>query len=198
MGHEKLEEDRMTFIDFFAGIGGMRHGLEMAGMECAGYVEIDKFARKSYEAMYDTEGEWTATDIRGVRADEVPKADLWTFGFPCQDISVAGGMKGLKGERSGLFYEITRLLKAKEDKPQWLLVENVKNLISINGGWGFAEVLTELAEVGYDCRWRCVNSRDFGVAQNRERIFIVANSGGAFGRPGGGAGQQVFFDPAAG
>ena len=134
----------MQFVDFFSGIGGIRLGLERAGHKCVGWCEFDKFARKSYEAMFNTKGEWTSADVRTVKPYDVPTADLWTFGFPCQDISVAGKQKGLqKGARSGLFYEIMRLLagRRQEDKPGWLLIENVKNLLSIGNGFDFARVL---------------------------------------------------------
>lgn len=143
----------MKFIDFFAGIGGFHSGLEKAGMECIGWCEFDKFAQKSYRAMYDTERLWFANDIRKVRGWDVPKADLWTFGFPCQDVSIAGKQKGIKrGTRSGLFYEIMRLIdEAEENRPEWLICENVKNLLSIDGGRGFFEVLTEMGGARVHC-----------------------------------------------
>ncbi len=167
----------MNFIDICSGIGGFRSGLEKAGFNCIGYVEIDEYVRKSYEEMYDTTGEWTATDIRTVESNEIPKADLWCFGFPCQDISIAGKHKGLTGERSGIFYNIISLLKNKDskDRPEWLLVENVKNLLSIEGGEAFTEVLSEISETGYDTEWVLLNSKDFGVPQNRERVFIIGH-----------------------
>lgn len=175
----------MQFVDFFSGIGGIRLGLERARHKCVGWCEFDKFARKSYEAMFNTKGEWTSVDVRTVKPYDVPTADLWTFGFPCQDISVAGKQKGLqKGERSGLFYEIMRLLagRRQEDKPGWLLIENVKNLLSIGNGFDFARVLLELEGLGYECEWQVLNSKDFGVPQNRERVFVVGHLGGIGGR----------------
>lgn len=137
----------MNFVDFFAGIGGIRLGLEQAGHKCVGFCEFDKYARAAYKAMYDTEGEWESHDVRTVRTYDIPDADLWCFGFPCQDISVAGKQKGLQeGERSGLFYEIMRLLagRRQEDRPRWLLIENVKNLLSIGNGFDFARLLCEV------------------------------------------------------
>ena len=137
----------MNFVDFFAGIGGIRLGLEQAGHKCVGFCEFDKYARTAYKAMYDTEGEWETHDVRTVKPYDVPTADLWCFGFPCQDISIAGKQKGLQeGERSGLFYEIMRLLagRRKEDRPRWLLIENVKNLLSIGNGFDFARLLCEV------------------------------------------------------
>lgn len=175
----------ITFIDFFAGIGGFRSGLEQTGMKCVGYCEFDRFARASYEVMYDTEGEWTAKDVRDVKGSDLPNADIWTFGFPCQDISIAGLTKGLTGgTRSKLFFEIMRLIdERKENKPEWLLVENVKNLLSIDKGWGFYQVLTEMAERGYSIEWKVYNSKDYGVPQNRERVFLVGHFGGECERP---------------
>ena len=106
--------DRMKFIDMFAGIGGFRSGLEKAGHECVGYIEWDKYARKSYQAIYNTEGEFTANDIREVKGIELPDVDLWTFGSPCQDISIAGKQKGIvKGGRSSMFFEVIRCLKER-------------------------------------------------------------------------------------
>lgn len=178
----------MQFVDFFAGIGGIRLGLEQAGHKCVGFCEFDKYARTAYKAMYDTEGEWENHDVRTVKPYDVPAADLWCFGFPCQDISVAGKQKGLQeGERSGLFYEIMRLLagRRQEDRPKWLLVENVKNLLSIGNGFDFARLLVEVGGYGYSLEWQLINSKDFGVPQNRERVFIV-------GHLGNGSGREVF------
>lgn len=163
-------------------------GLERAGHKCIGFCEWDKFARQSYKAMYDTEGEWQNNDIRTINVADVPKADLWTFGFPCQDLSVAGKRKGLQeGERSGLFYEIIRLLSglAKEDRPKWLLAENVKGLFSAGRGFDFLRCIVELGQLGYSIEYQLLNSKDFGVPQNRERVFII-------GRLGDGSGREVF------
>ena len=175
----------MQFVDFFSGVGGIRLGLEQAGHECVGFCEWDKFARQSYKAMHYTEGEWESHDIRATKSYDVPDADLWCFGFPCQDISIAGKQKGLQeGERSGLFYEIMRLLagRRKEDRPQWLLIENVKNLLSIGNGFDFARLLVEVGGYGYSLQWQVLNSKDYGVPQNRERVFIVGYLGDIRGR----------------
>lgn len=168
---------QLTFLDLCSGIGGFRLGLEAAGHKCIGYCEYDKYARASYEAMYDTEGEWKADDVTKLRQGDIPYADIWTFGFPCQDISIAGKQRGLSGKRSGIYYSIIDLVKGKKesDKPTYLLVENVKNLLSVNGGFDFAAVLSEMDEAGYDTRWQVLNSKDHGVPQNRERVFFIAN-----------------------
>lgn len=175
----------MTFVDFFAGIGGVRLGLEQAGHKCVGWCEFDKYAQKSYRAIHNTEGEWFASDVRSVQPYDIPTADGWCFGFPCQDISIAGLQRGLQnGKRSGLFFEIMRLLAGRQerDKPCWLLVENVKALLSIGNGFDFLRVLSEMDRVGYVCEWQVLNSKDFGVPQNRERVFIVGHLRGRSAR----------------
>lgn len=168
---------RLKFIDFFAGVGGFRKGLEMAGHKCVGFVEWDKFARQSYQAIFETEGEYTENDIRAVRANELPRANIWCFGFPCQDISIAGKQEGFDGERSSLFYGVTKLIRElkKEDKPEYLFIENVKNLLSVNGGFDFLRLQIELDEIGYNLEWDVLNSKYFRVPQNRERAFIIGH-----------------------
>lgn len=175
----------MKFIDFFAGIGGFHSGLEKAGMKCVGWCEFDKFAQKSYRAMYDTDGLWFGDDVTKVKGSELPKADLWTFGFPCQDVSIAGKQKGLKeGTRSGLFYEMMRLLdECEKNKPEWIVCENVKNLLSIDNGIVFLNVVGEMADRGYSVEWKVYNSKDYGVPQNRERVYIVGHYGEPTGKP---------------
>lgn len=193
----------MKFIDWFAGIGGFRRGMELAGHECVGFCEFDKFATASYISMHlltDEQrkkldelpqkkrqkeilkdeyrnGEWYANDVRRVCADDIPKSDCWCFGFPCQDISVAGKQLGFQGNRSSLFFRVMYLIGQlkEEDKPTYLFIENVKNLLSVNGGWDFARLLIEMEHGGYDAEWQVLNSKDFGVPQNRERCFIIGH-----------------------
>lgn len=175
----------MKFLDLFSGIGGFRVGLEMAGHECVGHCEIDKFANKSYIAMHNPkESEWFGEDITKVRADELPRADIWCFGFPCQDISIAGKQSGFGGHRSSLFFTVTRLIRdlEEENRPSILFIENVKNLLSINRGGDFLKLLIELDEIGYDAEWQILNSKDFGVPQNRERVFVIGHLRGRSGR----------------
>jgi DNA (cytosine-5)-methyltransferase 1 len=200
----------MTFLDFFAGIGGFRRGMEMAGHKCVGFCEFDKFAVMSYTSMHlitDEQreylstlpvkerqkeilkseyrnGEWYANDIRTVNAGDIPGADCWCFGFPCQDISVAGKQVGFYGNRSSLFFRVMYLLGQQEEekRPTYLLIENVKNLLSVNGGWDFARLLIEMDRNGYDAEWQVLNSKHYGVPQNRERVFIVGCLRGRGGR----------------
>ena len=165
----------LRFIDFFSGIGGFRLGMEMAGHECVGYVEWDKYARKSYEAMHNTKGEWSANDITEVTNEQWREfrgqVEVICGGFPCQAFSVAGNRDGFKDTRGTLFFEIARA--AEQIKPRLLLLENVKGLLSHDKGRTFGTILNTLDELGYDAEWQVLNSKDFGVPQNRERIFIV-------------------------
>lgn len=119
-------------------------------MKCIGWCEFDKFAQASYRAMYDTDNLWFGDDVTKVKGKNLPNADLWTFGFPCQDVSIAGKQKGIKeGTRSGLFYEIMRLIdECEENKPKWLMYENVKNLLSIDGGAGSSPLLVKWQKEG--------------------------------------------------
>ena len=167
----------LTFLDFFSGVGGFRHGLELAGMKCIGFCEKDKFARKSYEEMYDTKGEWFHDDITTIDPTRLPKADLWCAGSPCQNVSIAGKRAGLYGERSGLFFTFVELIKSQkeENKPEWVLLENVKGLLSSGGGRDYLDYLSILDESGYDLEWQVFNSKDYGVPQNRERIYTIGH-----------------------
>lgn len=176
-----MASKQLTFIDLFAGIGGFHSGLENIGMKCIGWCERDKFAQKSYRAMYNTDGLWFSDDITMARGEEMPCADMWTFGSPCQDVSVAGNKDGIHGKASSMFFEVMRLLderqQANQDKPQWLLMENVRNLLSVRGGWDYHKVCGEFSKRGYSLEWRVLNSKDYGVPQNRERVFIIGYSG---------------------
>lgn len=172
------KQKKITFIDLFCGIGGFRLGMEKAGHICLGHCEIDKFAKKSYTEMHNIKkGEWYAEDITKVRAEEIPKADCWCFGFPCQNISVAGAREGLQGEQSVLFFEVIRILEEteKENRPEWLFIENVRNLLSIEKGFDFARILIALDKVGYDAEWQVLDSANFGVPQHRERLYIIGH-----------------------
>ena len=167
----------MKFIDFFSGIGGFRLGMEMAGHECVGHCEIDKFADKSYRAMHDVkEGEWYAADIRAVEPGDLPEADCYCGGFPCQAFSVAGKRGGFEDTRGTLFFEVMRLAAVR--KPKYLFMENVAGLLSHDGGKTFGTILNTMGELGYWYEYQVLNSKDFGVPQNRERVFIVGHLGG--------------------
>jgi len=193
----------MKFIDFFAGVGGFTRGLELAGHECIGHCEFDKFAEASYRSMHTiTEeqrtllgkldkkkrqkeilkdeylnGEWYSSDVRTVNSTNIPRADCWTFGAPCQDFSIAGRRAGLEGERSSLVREIFRILEETEEayKPEWLIYENVKGMLSASRGLDFLSILTEMDRLGYDAEWQIINSRWY-VPQNRERVYVIGHN----------------------
>lgn len=170
----------MKFLDLFAGIGGFRLGMEAAGHECVGFCEIDKFARESYKAIHDTKGEIELHDITAVSDDTVRgigHVDVICGGFPCQAFSIAGKRQGFEDTRGTLFFEIARF--ASILRPRLLFLENVKGLLNHDGGDTFETILSALDELGYDVEWQVLNSKNFGVPQNRERVFIIGHLRGA-------------------
>lgn len=185
----------MKFIDLFAGIGGFRLGMESAGHECIGFCEIDKFARASYKAIHNTEGEIELHDITTVTDEEIRNighVDVICGGFPCQAFSIAGARRGFEDTRGTLFFEIARF--AAFLKPKYLFLENVKGLLNHDKGDTFETILSALDELGYDVEWQVLNSKDFGVPQNRERVFIIGHLRGQRGRkvfPIGGDGATI-------
>ncbi|WP_446499442.1 DNA cytosine methyltransferase [Listeria booriae] len=165
----------LNYIDLFAGVGGFRHGLTAAGHTCKGFVEIDKFARKSYKAIFNTEGEFEGHDITAISDDTIRGIggiDIIAGGFPCQAFSIAGKQGGFDDTRGTLFFEIMRF--ASILNPKYLFLENVQNILHHNGGDTFETLLRAMAEVGYDAEWDCINSKTF-VPQNRERVFIIGH-----------------------
>lgn len=173
----------MKFIDLFAGIGGFRFGMESAGHECVAFCEIDKFARASYKAIHNTEGEIELHDITTVTDDEIRNighVDAICGGFPCQAFSIAGARRGFEDTRGTLFFEIARF--ASILKPKYLFLENVKGLLNHDKGDTFEVILSALDELGYDVEWQVLNSKDFGVPQNREHVFIIGHLRGQRGR----------------
>lgn len=151
--------------------------MERAGHECVGYVEWDKYARKSYEAIHLVKDEWTRHDITKITDEEWKelhgKVDIITGGFPCQSFSIAGKRRGFEDTRGTMFFEIARAVK--QIQPRFLFLENVKGLLSHDKGNTFRTILSTLDELGYDAEWCVCNNKWFGIPQNRERTFIVAS-----------------------
>ncbi|HFI5547362.1 TPA: DNA cytosine methyltransferase [Streptococcus agalactiae] len=174
----------MKFLDLFAGIGGFRLGMEQAGHECIGFCEINKFARASYKVIHDTEGEIELHDITRV-SDEfirgIGSVDVICGGFPCQAFSIAGNRRGFEDTRGTLFFEIARF--ASILRPKYLFLENVKGLLNHEGGATFETIIRTLDELGYNVEWQIFNSKNFGVPQNRERVFIIGHLRGEGTRP---------------
>jgi DNA (cytosine-5)-methyltransferase 1 len=138
---------------------------------CIGFSEIDKYATQIYQSHFPTHHNYG--DITKINADELPDFDLLVGGFPCQAFSIAGKRKGFDDTRGTLFFEIARILKAKQ--PRLFLLENVKGLLSHDNGATFSTIISTLDELGYDLQWQVLNSKNHGVPQNRERVFIVGH-----------------------
>ena len=168
----------MKFLDLFAGIGGFRLGMERAGHECIGHVEIDKFANISYSAIHrPKETEFFHDDITTITDESIRELrdrgiDIITGGFPCQAFSIAGARRGFEDTRGTLFFDIARM--ARIIRPKYLFLENVKGLLNHDGGDTFETILRALDELGYDAEWQVLNSKDY-VPQNRERVFIIGH-----------------------
>lgn len=178
----------LRVASFFAGIGGFDLALENVGMDVVFQCEKDRFCQSVLKTH------WPDVPIHGDIATlspaQVPPAEVWTGGFPCQDVSLAnqGKRKGLRGERSGLFHEFARLVKAK--RPKWIVLENVPGLLNSHNGRDFSTVLGELDELGYGVSWRVLDAKYFGTPQRRRRVYIVASRGSL-------RSADVLFEPGA-
>jgi len=188
----------MKYLSLFSGIGGFEKGIQQAydnrrllqnttseilpnnssntesrqtGVTCIGFSEIDKYAIATYQKHYPTHHNYG--DITKINADELPDFDLLVGGFPCQAFSIAGKRKGFEDTRGTLFFEIARILKAKQ--PRLFCLENVKGLLSHDNGATFSTIISTLDELGYDLQWQVLNSKNHGVPQNRERVFIIGH-----------------------
>lgn len=161
----------MRYISLFAGIGGFDLALNRQGHECVYVNEWDKYAAQTYEKNFKHKPD--TRDIKTVSTDEIPGHDLLVGGFPCQSFSIAGKRGGFSDTRGTLFFEIARILRNK--RPRHFILENVKGLLSHDSGKTFSTILGVLSDLGYEYQWQVLNSKDFGVPQNRERIFIVGH-----------------------
>tara|TARA_Y100000310_G_scaffold84285_1_gene81101 strand:+ start:24014 stop:25135 length:1122 start_codon:yes stop_codon:yes gene_type:complete len=162
----------MNLLDLFSGIGGFHKGLTSAGFEFdwVGYSEIDKYAESVYAHNFNKVE--ALGDIRTIQTKGLPKIDICTFGFPCQDLSIAGKRGGIEATRSGLFFEAMRVIR--DVKPKYIIFENVKGLLSSGGKRDFTVVLKEVADAGYDGQWQLLNTRWF-LPQNRERVYFIGH-----------------------
>lgn len=176
-----------TVASFFSGIGGLDLGLERAGFNVRFQCEVKPFCRDILQQHWPDLP--LDQDIRTLDDAKIPEADVWAAGFPCQDLSLArmGPRSGLRGVQSGLFHDFMRLVRGRH--PKAIILENVHGLLSSHGGRDFTVVLQALDELGYGVAWRVLNSKDFGVPQQRRRVYIVAMHRDRHG-PG-----QVLFEP---
>jgi len=156
---------------FFSGVGGLDLGFERAGIETVSVSEIDPYANAVLaERFPDAPNLGSITEVD---ANDIPEADIWSGGFPCQDLSVAGKRAGFAGKRSSLAFTFLDLVERR--RPRWLVLENVPGFFSSNKGADFGRLLYEMEKLGYGVSWRTLDARYFGVAQRRRRVFIVAS-----------------------
>jgi DNA (cytosine-5)-methyltransferase 1 len=166
----KKQNAKFSFIDLFAGIGGFRLALEGLGGECVFSSEIDSECAKTYEANF---GEYPNGDITKIEPKNIPNHDILCAGFPCQPFSISGKMKGFGDTRGILFFTILEIIKEKQ--PKVVFLENVKHLKDHDGKKTLKTIIQHLEELGYKTEWQILNAKDFGLAQNRERIIIIGN-----------------------
>jgi len=166
----------MKCVALFAGIGGIESGLEMSGFETEFLCEIDPAAQRVLKKRFPHAK--LVEDVQKIQ--ELPDCDVLTAGFPCQDISQAGPKKGIEGERSGLVKNVFRLIEDKsvDHRPEWILIENVSNIISLHGGDAMEYLTTSLERLGYSWAYRVLDARAFGVPQRRLRMVLVASRNG--------------------
>ena len=169
----KKAERIIRYFDMFAGVGGFRAGLNLAGgFQCIGHCEIDKYADASYCAIHAPgKEEVYYPDARTIDPKELPDFDLLCGGFPCQAFSTAGRRKGFEDARGTLFFELARVVKEK--RPSYLFLENVPGLLSHDRGRTFGVILSTLYDLGYHVEWTVLNSKHFGVPQSRRRLFLI-------------------------
>lgn len=160
----------LRFFDLFAGIGGFRLGMERAGHQCVGSCEWDKYARETYKTNFGSYPEYN--DAKDLHPQSLPQFDVLCAGFPCQAFSIAGKRMGFEDTRGTVFFEIARI--AKEKRPPYLFLENVRGLLNHDKGRTFDTIISTLDEMGYDAEWQVLNSKYF-VPQNRERVFIIGH-----------------------
>lgn len=160
----------MRYFSTFSGIGGFELGFP-SDWECVGYSEIDKYASEVYQKHFPNHKPYG--DITAIEGKELPDFDLLCGGFPCQAFSVAGKRGGFEDTRGTMFFHLARI--AKQKQPRLLLFENVKGLLSHDKGRSFENILRTLDELGYNAQWQVLNSKNYGVPQNRERVFIVGH-----------------------
>lgn len=170
----------LNYLSLFSGIGAPEKALTNLDIpyRLVNYCEIDKYASKSYAAVHGVSEDLNLWDVTKITKDSIKeRIDLITYGFPCQDLSNAGKQRGFVDEngnrtRSGLFFEALRIIK--DYKPKYAIAENVKALTSKKFEKEFKTVLDSLEEAGYDNYWKVLNAKDYGVPQNRERVFIIS------------------------
>ena len=181
-GDTRVDRKTLKHLDLFSGYGGFTIPASKYGIETINFSEIDKYATAVLKYRFpDIKN---LGDITKIKGEDLPDVDIITGGSPCQDLSVAGKGAGLDGGRSGLFFCFINLIKEKQ--PMYFVWENVKGAFSSSKGWDFARVQIEMEQAGYDVFWQLLNAKDFGVPQNRERIFAIGVRKGS--------GREILFE----
>jgi len=162
---------KLKFLDVFSGIGGFKIALENVGFEGIGFCDNDKYAVQLYLAYHSKDNEVYYDDVRTIDTNQLPDFDILCAGFPCQSFSIAGKRRGFDDTRGTLFFEVARILSDK--KPKYFILENVKGLLNHDSGRTFRTIIKVLTDLGYSVQWQVLNSKFFGVPQNRERVYIV-------------------------
>jgi DNA (cytosine-5)-methyltransferase 1 len=158
---------------FFSGVGGLDLGFERAGIRTVSVSEIDPYANAVLAERFPDAP--NLGSIKEINADDIPEADIWSGGFPCQDLSKAGKRAGFEGERSSLAFDFINLMERR--RPKWVVLENVAGVFTSNQGRDFGRLIGEMEQLGYGVAWRILDARYFGVAQRRRRVFIVGSLG---------------------
>jgi DNA (cytosine-5)-methyltransferase 1 len=171
-----MNKKPLRFFDAFSGIGGFKIALENVGFKGIGFCDNDKYATQLYMAYLANNNEVYYEDIRKIDTTTMPDFEIFCGGFPCQSFSIAGKRRGFEDTRGTLFFEVARILSDK--KPKYFILENVKGLLNHDGGRTFATIIKVLSDLGYQVQWQVLNSKFFGVPQNRERVYIVGCLGG--------------------
>lgn len=185
----------LRHASFFSGVGGLDLGFERAGIETVSLCEFDPYASAVLAERFPDVP--NLGDITKVKKEDINDADIWSGGFPCQDLSVAGARRGFtEGTRSSLAFTFLDLVEQR--RPRWFVLENVPGLFSSNGGRDFSRLLREVVGLGYGVAWRTLDARHFGVAQRRRRVFIVAALNEAFGGLGADRAAEVLFECSGG
>ena len=163
-------KNKLKYFSMFSGVGGFDLALERLGHECVGFSEIDKYSIQVYNKHFG--GVKNYGNATNINERELPKFDMLCGGVPCQSWSMAGKRRGFEDARGTMWYDVFRIAKAK--KPKYLFLENVKGLLSHNGGKSFEQICEMICEIGYVVDFTVLNSKCWGVPQNRERVFILA------------------------
>lgn len=171
----------LSFLDLCSGIGGGRLGLEKTGMKCVGYCDTSRLAKQTYDLLHKTKDEFFINNIKKITSTNIPKYDVLIAGFPCQSFSVIGRKKGLDDKRGQLIYNLAEIISFSQ--PKYFILENVKGLITHNKGKTLSKIVNSLVKCGYNVDFKVIKTLDFGIPQNRQRVYFVGIRTDLFNKP---------------